>query len=89
MRTYEPDFVTSPGEILEEKLEELGISHAELAERIGRTEEAVNEIVKAKAPLLPKIAVELECVRGIPARFWNNAEANYRQFLARQTAPTS
>ncbi len=82
--TYEPDFVTPPGEILEEKLEELGMSQAELAERIGRTKKTVNEIIKAKAPLLPETAIQLERVLGIPARFWTNAEANYRQFLARQ-----
>ena len=81
---YEPDFVTPPGEILDEKLEELGMSQAELAERIGRTRKTVNEIIKAKAPLLPETAIQLERVLGIPARFWTNAEANYRQWLARQ-----
>jgi len=82
--TYEPDFVTPPGEILEEKLQELGMSQAELADRIGRTKKTVNEIIKAKAPLLPETAIQLERVLGIPARFWTNAEANYRQFLAFQ-----
>jgi HTH-type transcriptional regulator/antitoxin HigA len=84
MHPYEPDFVTPPGEILEEKLQELGMSQAELAERIGRTKKTVNEIIKAKAPLLPETAIQLERVLGIPARFWTSAEANYRQWLARQ-----
>ena len=84
IHTYEPDFVTPPGVILEEKLEELGMSQAELAERIGRTRKTVNEIIKAKAPLLPETAIQLERVLGIPARFWTNAEANYRQWVARQ-----
>ncbi|MBL8233130.1 MAG: HigA family addiction module antidote protein [Bryobacterales bacterium] len=81
--TYEPDFVTPPGEILEEKLQELGMTQAELAERIGRTKKTVNEIVKGKAPLLPETTVQLERVLGIPARFWANAEANFRRHLAR------
>ncbi|MFN7992725.1 MAG: HigA family addiction module antitoxin [Bryobacteraceae bacterium] len=84
MHPYEPDFVTPPGEMLEEKLQELGMSQAELAERIGRTKKTVNEIIKAKAPLLPETAIQLERVLGIPARFWSNAEANYRQWLAHQ-----
>lgn len=79
---YEPDFVTPPGEILEEKLQEIGMSQAELAGRIGRTRKTVNEIIKGKAPLLPETAVQLERVLGIPARFWSNAEANFRQSLA-------
>jgi len=49
-----PDFVTPPGEILEEELEQLGRSQAGLATRIGRTTKTVNEIIKAIAPLLPK-----------------------------------
>lgn len=80
---YEPDSVTPPGEMLEEKLQEIGMSQTELAERIGRTKKTVNEIIKGKAPLLPETAVQLERVLGVPARFWANAEANYRQALAR------
>ena len=84
IHTYDLDFVTPPGVILEGKLEELGMSQAEVAERIGRTKKTVNEIIKAKAPLLPETAIQLERVLGIPARFWTNAEANYRQWVARQ-----
>jgi addiction module HigA family antidote len=80
---YEPDSVTPPGEMLEEKLQEIGMSQAELAGRIGRTKKTVNEIIKGKAPLLPETAVQLERVLGVPARFWASAEANYRQALAR------
>ena len=81
---YEPDVVTPPGEMLQEVLEERGMTQAELAGRLGRTRKTVNEIVKAKAPLLPETALQLERVLGIPARFWSNAEANYRQSIARQ-----
>ena len=49
---YLPDLVTPPGEILLEKLEELGMSQTELANRIGRTKKMVNEIIKGKAPIL-------------------------------------
>lgn len=81
---YAPDFVTPPGDMLQEALDERGMTQAELAGRLGRTKKTVNEIVKGKAPLLPETALQLERVLGIPARFWSNAEANYRQFLARQ-----
>lgn len=81
---YEPDLVTPPGEILEEKIEEIGMTQADLAERIGRTRKTVNEIIKGKAPIEPETALQLERALGIPARFWANAEANYRQCLARQ-----
>lgn len=36
------------------------------------------------APLLRETAIQLERVLEMAARFWTNAEANYRQFLVRQ-----
>lgn len=81
---YEPDLVTPPGEILLEKLEELGMTQADLAERVGRTKKTVNEIIKGKAPILPETALQLERVLAIPARFWTNLEGQYREFLARK-----
>lgn len=80
---YYPDLVTPPGEILLEKLEELGMTQADLADRIGRTKKTVNEIVKGKAPILSATALQLERVLAIPARFWTSAEAQYRESLAR------
>lgn len=82
---YMPDSVTPPGEILVEKLEELGMSQAELAIRIGRTKKMINEIAKGKAPILSDTALLLERVLGVPARFWINAEGLYRDYLSRQS----
>lgn len=81
---YEPDLVTPPGEFLLEKLDELGMTQADLADRIGRTRKTVNEIIKGKAPILSETALQLERVLAIPARFWTNAEGQYREFLARE-----
>ncbi|NJO51353.1 MAG: HigA family addiction module antidote protein [Leptolyngbyaceae cyanobacterium RM2_2_4] len=81
---YTPDFVSPPGETLLEVLEEQGMTQAELAERTGRPKKTINEIVKGKAALTPETALQLERVLGIPARFWNNREQQYREALARQ-----
>lgn len=81
---YQPDTVTKPGFYIEEKLEELGMTQAELADRIGRTKKTVNEIVMGKAPIEPHTALQLERTLGIPARFWNNVERQYRDHLVRQ-----
>ncbi|MBX7217853.1 MAG: ImmA/IrrE family metallo-endopeptidase [Candidatus Kapabacteria bacterium] len=81
---YAPDYATPPGETLLETIEYLGMSQAELAERTGRPKKTINEIIKGKALITPETAQQLELVLGIPASFWNNAERNYRQFLAQQ-----
>lgn len=80
---YTPDFVSPPGETLAEKLEEFGMTQAELAARTGRPKKTINEIIKGKAPITPETALQFERVLGIPARFWNNREQQYRQYLTR------
>jgi HTH-type transcriptional regulator / antitoxin HigA len=81
--TFEPDFISPPGETLTDVLEERGMSQAELAERTGLSRKTVNEIIKGKAPISPETALHLERVFGIPARFWNAREHQYREALAR------
>jgi len=80
---YMPDSVSPPGETLQETLGALGMSQADLAERTGRSKKMINEIVKGKAPVTAKMALELERVLGVPASFWNNRERHYREACAR------
>lgn len=80
---FQPDTVTAPGFFIQEKLDELGMTQTDLANRIGRTKKTVNEIITGKAPIEPETALQLERVLGIPARFWNNAERQYRDHLVR------
>ncbi|HXI12419.1 MAG TPA: helix-turn-helix domain-containing protein [Thermoanaerobaculia bacterium] len=81
---YEPDAVSPPGATLLDLLEERGMSQAELANRTDRPLKTINEIVKGKAAITPETAIQLERVFGAPASFWNNREAQYREFLARR-----
>jgi HTH-type transcriptional regulator/antitoxin HigA len=80
---YSPDSVSLPGDTLLETLETIGMTQAELAERTGRTKKTINEIIQGKAPITPDTALQLERVLGVPARFWNNRERHYREYLAR------
>jgi addiction module HigA family antidote len=81
---YMPDYVTPPGETLEEILDTIGMSKAELADRIGKTPKTIGEIIKHGAPITPATAMELEKALGTPASFWNNRERRYRESVARQ-----
>ena len=80
---YHPDEVSVPGETVLDTLIALGMSQAELAERTGRSKKMINEIIKGKAPITPRMALELERVLGVPASFWNNRERQFREALAR------
>jgi len=81
---YTPDSVSPPGETLADKLEEIGMSQAEFAARTGRPKKTINEIIKGKASITPETALQFERVLNIPARFWNNRERQYQQYLTRQ-----
>ena len=81
---YNPDYVSPPGDTLEEVLEDRGITQAELTYRMGSSQKTINEIIKGKAAITKETALQLELVLDIPAHFWINRERHYREFLARQ-----
>ena len=78
------DLAIAPGEYLAEVLEDLGMSQAELARRMGRPNQAINEIVKGTKAITSDTALQLEKVTGVPAYLWINLEEVYRLTLARQ-----
>ena len=80
---YKPDYAFPPGDTLLETLESIGLTQKELATRMGRPLKTINQIIKATAQIMPETALQLEKVTGVPASFWNNAESNYRESLAR------
>ena len=66
------DLAIPPGEYLEEVLEDVGISQIDLAKRMGRPAQAINEIIKGNKSITPDTALQLELVLGVSASFWNN-----------------
>lgn len=82
--SYQPAEVSPPGGTLAELIEERGIAQAELARRMGRPINAINEMILGSKEITEDTALELERVLGTPAHFWLNRESRYREFLARQ-----
>lgn len=83
-QTYTSDLAIPPGEYLEEVLEEMDITQAELARRMGRPPQAINEILKGDKAITPETALQLEQVVGVPAYFWSNLESEYRLVMAKE-----
>lgn len=81
---YDPDYVSPPGGTLRDILEERDISQADLAIRMGRPEKTISEIVHGKTAITPDTSLQLEMVLGVPAKFWNTREQQYREYLARK-----
>ncbi len=80
---FEPDFAIAPGETLKETMESLNMGQKELAVRTGLTVQSLNRIFKAEQPITYETANKLELATGVPARMWNNLEAQYREQLAK------
>lgn len=78
------DLAIPPGEYIAEVLEEYGMSQAELARRMGRPAQAVNEIIKGEKSITPDTALQLEKVLGLPAALWLGLESEYQLTKARQ-----
>ncbi len=84
-RKYEfvPDYAVPPGATLQEVTESLEMTQKELALRAGLTEQSLVRIIKGDQPISYETANRLELVTRVPARFWNNLEAQYREQLAK------
>ena len=80
---FDPDYAVSPGETLKEVMESLNMSQKELAIRTGLTVQSLNRIFKGDQPISYETANKLELATGVPARMWNNLEAQYREQLAK------
>lgn len=80
-----PNLAIPPGETLAEEIEARGMTQRELAAKIGRPPQAVNEIIRGKKTITAETALALEdALDGISAKFWLNLQADYDLTLARQ-----
>jgi addiction module HigA family antidote len=76
---YIPDYLVTPGEVLEEYLGYAGITPASFADRTGLSKKTINEIVNAKSAITAEIALRFEHTLGRSTHFWINLERQYQE----------
>lgn len=82
--THSRSFIAvPPGATIREQLEERGLTQKEFAVRMGISEKHISRLIHGDVELSQDMALRLESVLGIPAKFWNNLEAIYRGKLVR------
>ncbi|MDO4488427.1 MAG: helix-turn-helix domain-containing protein [Eubacteriales bacterium] len=74
---------TPPGATIKEQLNDRGMSQKEFAARMDMSEKHISKLINGDVQLTPECAVKLEMVLGVPAKFWNNLEALYREKLVK------
>ena len=73
------DVAIHPGEHLAEEIAARNISQKELARRMGRPTNMINEVINGKKSITAETALQLnEVMPEIPARFWLNLEMDYQ-----------
>ena len=73
--------LSCPGDSIQKHIDHIGMSQAELAERLGRSVPKLNELINGKAPITKETAIKLEYVLGVQAGFWLNLERRYQDEL--------
>lgn len=75
-----------PGATIKEQLEYRGMSQKEFAQRMNFSEKHISNLINGKVELSADVALRLETVLGLPTKFWQGLEAEYREDLARVKA---
>jgi len=68
---------THPGEILREILKDEELTQKKLAEEIGVSFRAINELINGKRGITPEMALRLSKRFKTTPLFWINLQANY------------
>lgn len=74
---------TPPGATISEQLELHGMNKKEFSARMDMSERQISMLLNGDTRLTADIALRLEGVLGVPARFWSNLEGIYREKLAK------
>jgi len=78
---FNPDWISPPGETIQDVLSERGLSCPELAGRLERTADFVLKLICGTTPISTEIAKGLAAVLGGSSKFWERREAVYRKGL--------
>ena len=78
--------IVHPGEVLEEELEELGMSARELARQINVPANRITQIIKGRRGITGDTALRLGHWFGTGPQLWLNLQSTYELNLARSEA---
>ena len=85
---YFPQTISHPGTILQEKLQEMGMSIKEFALRSDKPEKTIIAIIKEESAITHEMAIKFENVTQIPANFWMRHQQRYDELKTRDKLKT-
>lgn len=78
------DWTVHPGEILQETLDERGMSQSYLAWATGYTQKHINFVCKGRSAITAALALALEAELEVSAEFWMAAQTNHNLDVERR-----
>jgi len=74
-----------PGKVLQDELDELGLSQTALADHLGVLAKTINEICRGKRGISADMAMKLSQALGASPQFWLNLQNNWDLSLVQTT----
>lgn len=84
---FQPNWVSAPGDTIQDLLEERNISLLSFAAQLDQTLEDVEKLLRGDRAITIDRARILERLFGAPSTFWISREAKYREELVRLQSP--
>jgi HTH-type transcriptional regulator/antitoxin HigA len=81
--TFQPAWVSAPGDTMADILEERNLSLINFAAQMGHTPEHASELIRGRVMITIETARKLEDVLGASAAFWMIRESQYREDVVR------
>lgn len=78
---FKPDWISSPGQTINDILREKQIEKLELKERMGCSVSFIEGLISGKERINKDVASQLSHILGASKNFWLNREAQYREYL--------
>ncbi|MDX6022293.1 HigA family addiction module antitoxin [Scandinavium sp. V105_16] len=80
---------SSPGDIIQESLDELNVSLREFARAMNIAPSTASRLLTGKAALTPEMAIKLSVVIGSSAEVWMNLQTNWSLAVAERRVDVS
>lgn len=81
---YQPDYVSPPGESLQELLDERNINRESFCHQINWSEDLYLGVLSGEKPIERQMAQDLERVLGVPALFWLQRQLRYDEWKIKE-----
>jgi HTH-type transcriptional regulator / antitoxin HigA len=78
LTTFTPDWISPPGETIEELMREKGWSELDLAQSLRYSKQNIGLLINGQALITEEVALNLEKVLGGSANFWLSRKIQYR-----------